>query len=169
MKNIVLTGFMGAGKTAAGRELANILKWKLIDIDDEIVKARDLSISDIFSSFGEAVFRDLETEMIRETAAKNNVIISTGGGAVLRQENRELLNNKGIIVCLIATPETILERTDRSAKRPLLDVEDPLGRIKELLESRRPFYEKADIIIDTEAKTPRQVAEEILEGVKCRT
>lgn len=159
---------MGAGKTAVGRELTNILKWGLIDIDDEIVKAQGLNISDIFSSFGEAAFRDLETEMIRETAAKNNVIISTGGGAVLRQENRELLNNNGIIVCLIATPETILERTGRSAKRPLLNVEDPLGRIKELLEARRPFYEKADIIIDTEAKTPRQVAEEILEGVKCK-
>lgn len=159
---------MGAGKTAVGRELANILKWNLIDIDDEIVKTRDLSISEIFSSFGEAAFRDLETEMIRETVKKNNVIISTGGGAILRQENRELLNNNGIIICLAATPETILERTGRSTKRPLLNVGDPLGRIKELLEARKPFYEKADIIMDTEAKTPRQVAEEILAEVKCR-
>lgn len=167
MKNIVLTGFMGAGKTAVGRELANILKWNLIDIDDEIVKTQGLSISEIFSSLGEAAFRDIETEMIRETGRNNNVIISTGGGAILRQGNMELLKSNGIVVCLTAAPETILERTGRSTKRPLLNVEDPLGRIKELIEARRPFYEKADITIDTESKTPRQVAEEILEGVKC--
>lgn len=166
MKNIVLTGFMGTGKTEIGRELSNILGWKLIDIDDEIVKAQNSSINDIFSKSGEQVFRDLETEMIRKTTGKNNIIISTGGGAIVRQENLDLLSSSGIIVCLTARPETIIDRTSKSSKRPLLNVEDPLGRIKDLMESRKPFYEKADLMIDTEAKTPLQIAKEILEDIK---
>lgn len=166
MKNIVLTGFMGTGKTEIGRELSNILGWKLIDIDDEIVKAQNSSINDIFSKSGEQAFRGLEAEMIRETVRKNNVIISTGGGAILRQENIDLLRSNGIIVCLTARPETILNRTSKSSKRPLLNVENPLGRIKDLMESRKFFYEKADLMIDTEAKTPLQIAEEILENIR---
>jgi shikimate kinase len=163
MKNIVLTGFMGAGKTAVGRELTHILGWKIIDVDDEIVKAQDMTINEIFSKFGEPAFRDMETETIRKVARNRNVIISTGGGAVLRQENMDILREDGVIICLWASPETILKRTGRNSERPLLQVEDPLKRIKELLEYRRPFYEKADIMIDTEEKTPFCIAEEILE------
>lgn len=163
MKNIVLTGFMGTGKTEVGRELSTVLGWRLIDIDDEIVKAKGMSISEIFSSLGEEVFRDIETAMIREVSALRNVIISTGGGSVLRRENIELLRQNGLIVNLSATPETIFKRTSINGERPLLKVEDPMKRIRELLEFRRPFYEQADIVIDTESKSPRLVAEEILE------
>lgn len=166
MKNIVLTGFMGTGKTEVGRELSTILGWKLIDVDDEIVKSKGMSINDIFSRFGEPAFRDIETEMIKKTASNKNIIISTGGGAVLRQENMDILREKGVIVCLTATPETILKRTNNNDERPLLKVEDPLRKIKELLDFRRPFYEKADIMIDTENRTPRRIAEEILERIK---
>lgn len=166
MKNIVLTGFMGTGKTAVGRELSNLLGWKFIDIDDEIVKAQNLSISDIFNTYGESAFRDLETEMIRETAKNNNIIISTGGGAILRQGNIDLLSSNSVIVCLTARPETILARTSKSSKRPLLNVDDPLKRIKDLMESREPFYKKTDLMIDTETKTPLQIAGEILEKIK---
>lgn len=162
MKNIVLTGFMGAGKTEVGRELSGILGWRLIDIDDEIVKAKKMSVSDIFTQLGEPVFRDIETEMIKTVSAGKNIIISTGGGAVLRQENMDILRGNGTIICLTATPETILKRTSSNDKRPLLKVDDPLGKIKELLDYRKPFYEKADIMIDTDGKTPRQIAEEIL-------
>lgn len=157
---------MGTGKTAVGRELSHILGWKFIDIDEEIVKSQNLSISEIFSNSGEAVFRDLETKMIRETAKKNNTIISTGGGAILRQENIDFLSSNGIIVCLTARPETVLDRTSKSSKRPLLNVDDPLERVKVLMESRKPFYEKADFMIDTETITPLQAAREILEKVK---
>lgn len=160
---------MGTGKTAVGRELSNILGWKFIDIDDVIVKTQNLAISEIFNQHGEPAFRDIETETIRETTKTNNIIISTGGGAILRLENMDLLRRNGIIICLTARPETILNRTSKSSKRPLLNVDDPLKRIKDLMKSREPFYEKADFMIDTEAKTPRQVAEEILEGVKCRS
>jgi shikimate kinase len=166
VKNIVLTGFMGTGKTEVGRELSNILGWKLIDVDGEIVKAKNMSINEIFSQFGEPVFRDIETEMIKNIAANKNMIISTGGGAVMRQGNMEALRQTGIIVCLTASSDTILKRTGNSDERPLLKAENPLQKIKELLDFRKPFYEKADIMIDTENRTPRQIAEEILERVK---
>lgn len=163
MKNIVLTGFMGTGKTAVGRELSRILGWKIIDVDDEIVKSQKMSIKEIFGSFGETGFREIETGMIREVSKRKNVIISTGGGAVIRQENMDMLRERGVIICLDASPETILKRTSSNSERPLLNVEDPFRRIKELLEIRRPFYEKADIIISTEGKTPLLIAEEVLE------
>lgn len=166
MKNIVLTGFMGTGKTEVGRELSNILGWKLIDVDEEIVKSKKMSINDLFSQLGEPVFRDIETDMIRAVAAHKKSIISTGGGVVLRQENIDVLRESGIIVSLTASAETILKRTGSNDERPLLKVENPLKKIEELLDFRRPFYEKADIMIDTEDRTPRQIAEEILERVK---
>jgi shikimate kinase len=168
MKNIVLTGFMGTGKTVVGRELSRILGWKIIDVDDEIVKAQAMTINEIFSRFGEERFRDIETEMIRKVAHSRNVIISTGGGAVLRQENMDLLRENGVIICLWAEPEAVLRRTGSSDERPLLRVDDPLGKIKELLEYRRPFYEKADIMIDTGDKTPFHIAKEILELMGCK-
>lgn len=165
MKNIVLTGFMGAGKTEVGRELSRVLGWKIIDVDDEIVKSKGMSISEIFARFGEPAFREMETEAIRKAAQNSNVIISTGGGAVLRRENMETLRERGVILCLWASPETIHKRTQHSSERPLLQAEDTLQRIKELLEFRKPFYEKADIMIDTEGKAPFHIAEEILQRI----
>jgi shikimate kinase len=162
MRNIVLTGFMGTGKTEVGRELSNLLGWKLIDVDEEIVRAEGMTINEIFSRFGETRFRDIETEAIRRICAGRSVIISTGGGAVLRQENMDMLREGGVIVNLSATAGTILRRTSGTSERPLLRVENPLEKIRELLELRRPFYEKADITIDTESWTPREIAEEIL-------
>ncbi|HTR44193.1 MAG TPA: shikimate kinase [Thermodesulfovibrionales bacterium] len=162
MKNIVLTGFMGTGKTEVGRELSSLLGWRLVDVDEEIVKAEGMSINEIFSRFGEPRFREIETEAIRRICASRSVIISTGGGAVLRQENMDMLREGGVIVNLSATAGTILRRTSGTAERPLLRVENPLEKIRELLELRRPFYEKADITIDTESWTPREIAEEIL-------
>jgi shikimate kinase len=166
MKNIVLTGFMGTGKTAVGRELSRLLNMELIDVDTEIEKSQRITINEIFKKFGEPRFREIETEMVQKLSEQRNVIISTGGGAVLKQENMDALRKQGVIVCLMATPETILKRTIRSSNRPLLHVEDPLGRIKELLHFRMPFYEKADIMIDTDGKTPLQIAEEIIGKVK---
>lgn len=166
MKNIVLTGFMGTGKSEVSRELSRILGWKAIDVDTEIEKSQKMTIAEIFKQFGEPRFRDTETEMIRIFSKNKNVIISTGGGAVLRQENMDALRENGIVVCLTAKPETILQRTGNNNDRPLLQVEEPLKKIKELLEFRRPYYEKADIMIDTEGKTPLEIAEEIIEKVK---
>jgi shikimate kinase len=166
MKNIVLTGFMGTGKTKVGKELSRLLNMKLIDADTEIEKAEKMTINEIFKQFGETRFRDIESEMVKKLSEYKNSIISTGGGVVLRQENIDALKKSGIIICLMAKPETILKRTCNNNDRPLLQVENPIEKIKELLNFRKPFYEKADIIIDTEDKTPLQIAEEIIERIK---
>ncbi len=168
MKNIVLTGFMGTGKTAVGKELARLLNMKLIDVDTQIEKSEKMTINEIFKQFGEPRFREIETEMITKLSKDKNSIISTGGGAVLKQENMDILRGNGVIICLTATPETILSRTSNSNDRPLLQVENPLERIKGLLDFRKPFYERADVMIDTEGKTPLQIAEEIIEKVKVK-
>ena len=168
MKNIVLTGFMGTGKTAVARELSKKLSMKLVDIDSEIEAAQNMRIRDIFSRCGEKYFRDEETAMILKFSKKDSLIISTGGGAVLREENMAALRENGIIFCLDATPATILQRTSGSNDRPLLLTEDPLKKINELLDYRRPFYEKAGETVDTENKTPMQIAAEIMEIYKCR-
>jgi shikimate kinase len=166
MKNIILTGFMGTGKTAVGRELSRILDMKLIDVDTEIEKSEKITINEIFKHFGEPRFREIETDMIRKLSESKNTIISTGGGAVLKQENMDILRKNGVIVCLTASPETIFKRTSTNNDRPLLQVENPLERINELLNFRKPFYQKADVMIDTEGKTPLRIAEEIIEKVK---
>lgn len=163
MKNIVLTGFMGTGKSEVGKELSRVLGWQVIDIDTEIEKSQNMKITEIFKQFGEPRFRDLETEMIKNLSKNKNVIISTGGGAVLRQENMDALRESGVIICLTASPETILKRTSNNNDRPLLQAENPLKKIRELLEFRMPYYQKADIMIDTENKKPFEVAEEIIE------
>ena len=166
MKNIILTGFMGTGKTVVAKELARLLGMKVVDVDTEIEKYKQMSINEIFKQFGEPKFREIETEIIKQVSENNNVIISMGGGAVLKQENMDAVRKNGVIICLTATPETILERTSSNKDRPLLHVENPLERIKELLQLRTPFYEKADIMIDTEKKSPIYIAEEIIERMK---
>ena len=168
MKNIILTGFMGTGKTAVGRKLSMFLKMELIDVDTEIEKSQQMTINEIFRQFGEPRFREIETEMIQKLSERKDVIISTGGGAVLKQKNMDALRKQGIIICLMASPQTILKRTSHNSNRPLLKVEDPFEKIKELLNFRKPFYEKADILIDTEDKTPLQIAEEIIDKIKDR-
>lgn len=166
MKNIVLTGFMGTGKTAVGRILSQRLGIALVDVDTEIEREQNTTITDIFRRLGEAAFRDIESGVINRLSSLKNVVISTGGGAVLRSENMDALRSNGIIVCLTASPGTILGRTCRNKDRPLLQTDDPLQKIKDLYDFRKPYYEKADIIIDTDDISPLQVAEEIIKQVK---
>jgi len=166
MKNIVLSGFMGTGKTVIGRKLAGRLGVRLVELDAEIEKAEGMTIKEIFSRFDEPYFRDRETAMVKKFAIQDNVVISTGGGVVLREENMKALREKGVIVCLKATPETILKRTSTSGKRPLLNVDDPLKKIRDILDYRQPFYEKADIIIETDSLSPTEIADEIIRKMK---
>jgi len=162
MKNIVLTGFMGTGKSEVARELSRLRGMRLIDIDQEIETSQQKSISEIFSHYGEDYFRQLETAAILQFASEQGVIISTGGGAVLKEENLKALQAHGIIFCLTASPETIKLRTASNNDRPLLQCDDRQLRISELLTERQPFYEKAGIMINTEAKTPFEIANEII-------
>jgi shikimate kinase len=166
MKNIVLTGFMGTGKSEVGKLLAKQLGFAFIDADAEIEKITGMTISDIFSSRGEPAFREIESEVILSLAGNEKAVISTGGGAVLRQVNMDNLRKKGVIVCLEASAETIFKRTAGNDDRPLLKTDDRLAKIKEMLAARRPFYERADIMIDTECKSPMEISGEIIEEMR---
>ena len=163
-----MTGFMGTGKTEVGKILSQKLGFVLIDADSEIEREQKTTITDIFNRLGEDAFRDMESAMIKRLSVLKKAVLSTGGGAVLRAENMDALKKDWIIVCLEATPETILRRTSISKNRPLLEVADPLQKIRELYDFRKPYYEKADIIINTDDVGPLQVAEEIIKAVKNR-
>ncbi len=153
---------MGTGKTAVGKILSQKLGFVLLDTDAEIEREQKTTITDIFNRLGEAAFRDMESAVIKRLSVLKKTVLSTGGGAVLRAENMEALRKDWIVVCLAATPETILRRTKTCKNRPLLQVADPLQKIRELYDFRRPYYEKADIIINTDEMGPLQVAEEII-------
>ena len=162
MKNVVLIGFMGTGKTSTGRLLAGRLNRPFVDIDKKIEQESKMSISDIFSIYGEQYFRQIEKDVIARVSRHTNTIIATGGGAFLQRENRERLLRNGIIISLQATVDVILERTTRSADRPLLEVSDKAERIARLLGERAAIYEQADYIIDTSSFSPQYIAEKII-------
>jgi len=165
MKNIVLTGFMGTGKSEVGKELSRMCGMRLIDIDQEIETSQQESISEIFSGHGEDYFRQIETAAILKFSSEQGVIISTGGGAVLREENLRALQACGIVFCLTASPETIMLRTAGNNDRPLLQSDDRQMKISKLLAERQPLYEKAGIMINTEGKTPFEIANEIIGNI----
>lgn len=163
MKNIAFIGFMGAGKTTIATALANKLKMRYISTDDLIEKREKRTINEIFTKSGEEYFRDVESDVIGEVSAMENVVIDAGGGAVIREKNIETLKSHGIAICLTADEETIIRRTQKYKHRPLLNVEDPKRKIKNLLAKRAPFYAKADHVIDTGKLTINQVVDRILE------
>jgi shikimate kinase len=157
---------MGTGKSVVARALGRLTGYKVLDLDHEVESGAGMVISEIFASRGEAAFRDMETAALKRIASGRGQVISTGGGVVLRKENMGLLREGGgVIVNLTAPPETVFERTKATGHRPLLDVEDPLGRIRELMEERKPYYEDADEVVDTEGKSPMETAGEILERI----
>lgn len=166
MKNIILVGFMGTGKTAVGRALATRLKMKFVDIDDLIEEREGMKISDIFASKGEPYFRKVEKETVKEVSAQSGLVIAAGGGAVIDEDNVKNLKSSGIMVCLAARPDKILERTKGQVHRPLLNVSDPRGKISELLAERAEYYARADHRIDTSDLSIDEVVRKIAELVK---
>ena len=164
--NIVLVGFMGTGKTSVGHELASMLNMNFIDTDDIIEQDSSRSISDIFTNMGEEHFRNLESKAVEKVSKLSQYIISTGGGVVIRDQNIQNLKSTGILFHLDAAPEVIFQRTKHETQRPLLKVDDPMGKIREMLENRAPFYAKADYRIDTSQLSVKEVAEKIVEFYK---
>jgi len=157
-RNITLVGFMGTGKTTVGRILAERLGYTFVDVDNEIEMEQGVTISHIFSELGEAYFRMLERDKIKELCRKEGLVISAGGGAVLDARNVDDLRHCGPVVCLSAKPDEILNRVGGTETRPLLQVPDPLAKITEMLEARAPFYARADCTIDTSGLSPQEVA-----------
>lgn len=159
--NVILCGMMGVGKTSVGQILAQKLGRRWVDTDGLIVE-RYGEIAAIFERFGEGHFRDLETEIIKELVQEDGLVISVGGGLVLKEENVALLKQNGKIVYLRASAETLAERLAVGNNRPLLNTGELLPKVQGLLEERAPIYARAaDFTVDTEGKTIENVALEI--------
>ncbi len=167
--NIILCGMMGAGKTTVGIKIAERTDKRWYDTDGVIVD-RYGKISDIFEFYGEEYFRRLETDLVKELAAQDGLVISTGGGLVLKSENNELLQKNGKIIFLRASLDTLAERLQFDGERPLLATNNTLvNRLEELLAVRAPVYEGvADYIVDVDGKTPEQIADEVIELCQVR-
>lgn len=162
--NIVLIGFMGAGKTTVSDYLSTMFDMDIIEMDQEITDREEMSIPDIFATYGEEYFRDLETSLLVELQDRKNVIISCGGGTALRENNVAEMKKNGRVVLLTASPETIYERVKDSDDRPVLKGRKNVDGIAELMEQRREKYEAAaDIVVQTDHKTVLQVCEELVQ------
>ncbi|WP_049895602.1 shikimate kinase [Oribacterium sp. NK2B42] len=165
-KNIALIGFMGAGKSTVSSCLKDMLGMTEVDTDAEIVRREGMPINEIFEKHGEDYFRKCESEVILDLQKSSGIIISCGGGAVLREENVTNLKKGSIIVLLTATPETTLERVKDSDVRPILNGNMNVEFIRSLQEKRNAKYEAAaDIIIATDGKTVQEICEELVQAV----
>lgn len=160
--NIFLVGLMGVGKSTIGRHLAELLQRRFLDLDHEIEHRTGASIPLIFEIEGEAGFRKREALLLDELTALSDIVLATGGGAVLLPENRAHLRSRGHVVYLQADIETLVERTRRDRHRPLLQAVDPRAKLEELLHARQPLYEEiANLVIRTSHRSPAQVARHI--------
>lgn len=162
-RNIVLIGFMGCGKSLTSKRLSKFLNRKMVSTDDLVEKRERRSIQKIFKESGEDYFRKVEKEIVREISDLSGAIFDCGGGVFLDPDNVAHLKKNGIIFYLSASPKSLYDNIKNRKHRPLLDVADPLSKIAELLEARKPYYEKADVIIDADYKTINQIAKKILE------
>ncbi len=162
MKRIVLNGMMGSGKSTVGKLLANVLGWRFVDTDAEIEARTGKRISKIFAEDGEPAFRKLEIEEARRLAACEMCVIATGGGMFTQPEALEALAEDSLLVHLTALPETLARRLAEAEDRPLLKNAPKQSRLQEIYEERRSVYESLPVQIDTENKSPQQVAQAIL-------
>ncbi len=162
-ENIFLVGLMGAGKTTVGRALARRLGKQFIDSDHEIEARTGASIPWIFEIEGEASFRAREAEVIRDLTSRSDIVLATGGGAILKPESREYLKARGTVIYLRASVNSILQRTSHDKNRPLLQTADPRQRIEQLMREREPLYlEVADLVVDTGRPNVQSLVQTIL-------
>ena len=165
MKNIILTGYMGSGKTTIGKKLAKLTGYTFMDTDELIEQQQGRTISEIFAADGEEAFREMETKLLEQMLEekKERLVISTGGGMPLREENKTLLVGLGVVFYLKLEPETVYNRIKDDTKRPLLQCDNPLARIKEMLAVRGPVYESAaQHIIQVDGIKQNEIAEQII-------
>lgn len=165
--NIFLIGFMGAGKSTISDYLKNALAMDVVEMDQCIVERQGMSISDIFETYGEEYFRELETNLLIEMQSRSNVVVSCGGGVPMRERNVAEMKKNGRVVLLTAKPETILERVKDNHDRPLLENNKNVSFIADLLEKRRAKYEAAaDIVIQTDGKSELEICEELIHRLR---
>lgn len=165
--NIFLIGPMGAGKSTIGRQLASLTKKTFLDADKELESRTGVSIPLIFEIEGEEGFRKRESDIIDELTRQNELVLATGGGAVLNEANRRALHSRGVVVYLAATIDTLVDRTRHDKNRPLLQNVDRRQKFEELMEQRDPLYrQEADIIVDTDNRSPAAVAKDIVKRLE---
>lgn len=162
IRNVALAGFMGVGKSSVGRLVAAELQFEFVDTDEVIETRTGVKISEIFAQHGEAVFRKFESDLVAEMAGWSGKVISTGGGLVVNPHNLASLKTHALVVCLWATPDTIYQRTKHQSHRPLLQGPDPLGSIRELLAAREAAYKQADVLVNTEQRSLKEIAAHVL-------
>ncbi len=167
LKNVVLVGLMGAGKTRIGRELSGLMRLSFVDSDTEIEKAAGCSIPDIFERFGEGDFRSGERRVIERLLQRDGVVLATGGGAFMDKETRDNIAQSGAVsVWLRAELDILVERTSRTDHRPLLKTGDPEEILARLIDERYPVYAKADIVVESDGRPAAAVAREIKQRVE---
>jgi len=159
--NLALIGFMGTGKTSVGRLVAEQLNFEFLDTDELIQNATGRTIADIFAQDGEPAFRALEQRVVTELAGRRQTLISTGGGLPTHLPNLTSLKQHALVVCLWASPYKIWERVCHQSHRPLLQDPDPRAKIRDLLAVREPFYKRADVLVNTDLRTMREVAHQV--------
>lgn len=168
-QNIFLIGPMGAGKSTIGRYLAELLKMEFLDSDHEIERLTGVAIALIFEIEGESGFRKREAAVIEELTCRQNIVLATGGGAILLEGNRQALRSRGAVVYLQASITTLTERTRRDRQRPLLQTADPRKKFEELMKLRDPIYRReADIVVKTDHRAPLSVAREIIARLRTK-
>lgn len=164
-RNIILTGFMGTGKSHAGKIIAEKTGYEFVDTDEIIERREQKSISEIFESEGEEKFREIEARTLTSLLDGKRQVISTGGGAITYENNFQRMREAGVIVALTASVNEIHKRVKNDVNRPLLNVKGSRTKIKEMLEDRMDHYLKADLKIDTDNKSPEDVADEIIKKI----
>ena len=162
IQNIALIGFMGTGKSSVGQLVAQQLHFTFLDTDHVIESRTGKSISEIFAKDGEPAFRELEKKIVAELTTRKKTVISTGGGLPVNPDNLASLKNHSLVVCLWASAEKIWDRVRSQSHRPLLNEPDPLAKIKKLLEQREPFYRQADVLLNTEMRAVKDVAQQVV-------
>ena len=167
--NLALIGFMGTGKTSVGRHVAEQLGFEFIDTDELIQADTGRTIADIFARDGEPAFRALEKQVVRKLSTREKTLIATGGGLPTNEENLAALKSFALVICLWASPEKIWERVKNQSHRPLLHDADPQKKIRELLAVREPFYKQADVLINTDLRSVREAAQQIVLQYKLAT
>lgn len=161
--NIILIGFMGAGKTTISDYLSTMFAMNIVEMDQVIAEREEMSIPDIFATYGEEYFRERETQLLVEMQSEKNTVVSCGGGVAMREKNVVEMKKNGRVVLLTASPETIYDRVKDSDDRPVLNGRKNVKGISELMEQRREKYEAAaDIVVNTDGKTVLEVCEELV-------
>lgn len=162
IQNLALIGFMGTGKSTVGHTVADELKFKFLDTDHLIELRTEKTISQIFADNGEETFRKLERDVVNELVNLEKTVIACGGGLAANQENLNSLKSHALVVCLWASPEKIWERVRHQTHRPLLRDSEPLEKIHQLLAVREPYYRQADALVNTEMRSMKEVAQQVL-------